>query len=61
LESLKTSAITAKLKTDYQGKIELEISGQVTKITEIESVITRNQAALIEFKSKISGLDERRK
>jgi hypothetical protein len=38
---MKTSAITAKLKTENKSKMEVEISAQVTKITEIESKITR--------------------
>jgi beta-phosphoglucomutase-like phosphatase (HAD superfamily) len=57
---MKTSSIVAKMK-DNSGKIELEIGAQVTKITEIESTITRNQASLIEFKMKITTLNERRK
>jgi hypothetical protein len=58
---MKTSAVTARLKETNQQKIELEINGQVTKITDVEASITKNQAALIEFKNKITILAERRK
>jgi len=58
---MKTSSITAKLKDPKQSKIEIEISGQVSKITEIESKITRQEATLIEWKGKITTMTERRK
>jgi uncharacterized coiled-coil protein SlyX len=59
---MKTSAISNKLgKGANQQKLEVEISGQVTKVTELESQITRQEATLIEWKGKIAALTERRK
>jgi len=62
LESLKTSAITAKIGGSVtKNKVELDISAQVTKITEIEARITKYNATLIEWRTKITTLVERRK
>jgi hypothetical protein len=61
LESLKVAAVTAKLKEGNQSKAEIEISSQVTKITEIEATITRFKAAIIDLKGKITNLTEERK
>jgi len=61
LESMKTSSITAKLKDVNKSKMEIEISGQVTKITDIEAKITQMEATNIEWKAKVVNLTERRK
>ena len=37
LESLKTSAVTSKLKGEDKTKSEVEITAQVTKITDLEA------------------------
>jgi hypothetical protein len=61
LESLKTSAVTAKLKGEDKTKSEVEITGQVTKITDLEAQVTRAEATLIDWKNKVNELFERRK
>merc|ERR1719453_463129 len=61
LESMKTSAITAKLKDTNKAKLEVEISAQVTKITDLETKITKMSATIIQWKTKITTLIERRK
>jgi len=61
LESLKTSAVTAKLKGEDKTKSEVEITGQVTKITDLEAQVTRAEATLIDWKQKVEELVERRK
>lgn len=40
LESLKTSSVTAKLKGEDKTKTEVEITAQVTKITDLEAKVT---------------------
>jgi hypothetical protein len=37
LETLKTNAVTAKMKGEDRAKAEVEITGQVTKITDLET------------------------
>jgi chromosome segregation ATPase len=61
LESLKTSAVTAKLKGEDKTKSEVEITGQVTKITDLEAQVTRAEATLIDWKNKVKDLVEKRK
>jgi ABC-type nitrate/sulfonate/bicarbonate transport system ATPase subunit len=61
LESLKTSAVTAKLKGEDKTKSEVEITGQVTKITDLEAQVTRQEATLIDWKNKVKDLVEKRK
>jgi chromosome segregation ATPase len=61
LETLKTNAVTAKLKGEDRTKAEVEVTGQVTKITDLEAKITREEAALIEWQAKVTDLKERRK
>lgn len=61
LESMKTSAVTAKLKGDDKVKTEVEIAGQVTKITDLEAAVSKADAQLIEMKEKVADLIERRK
>ena len=61
LESLKTSAVTAKLKGEDKTKSEVEITGQVTKITDLEAQVTRAEATLIDWKNKVKELVEKRK
>jgi len=58
---MKTSAVTAKLKGEDRAKQEVEITGQVTKITDLEGKITRSEAALIEWGAKVTDLKEQRK
>ena len=61
LESLKTSAVTAKLKGEDKTKSEVEITSQVTKITDLEAQVTRAEATLIDWKNKVKELVEKRK
>lgn len=61
LESMKTSSITANLKGQDKTKSEVEITGQVTKITDLEAQVTRGEAVLIDFNSKVKDLVEKRK
>jgi hypothetical protein len=61
LEALKTSAVTAKLKGEDKTKSEVEITGQVTKITDLEAKVTRAEATLIDWKQKVKDLVEKRK
>jgi len=61
LESMKTSAVTAKLKGEDKAKQEIEITGQVTKITDLEARVTRAEATLIEWEEKVKELVEKRK
>jgi len=61
LESIKTSMITAKLKGEDKTKSELEITSQVTKITDLEAQVTRGEATIIEWKQKVKDLVEKRK
>jgi len=61
LESMKATSVTAKLQDVNKGKIDVEISAQVGKITEIEARITKNEATEIEYKGKVAQLTERRK
>jgi chromosome segregation ATPase len=58
---MKTNAVTAKMKGEDRTKAEVEIAGQVTKITDLESKITRHDASLIEWKAKVAELKEERK
>jgi len=53
--------ITAKLKGDDKTKSELEITSQVTKITDLEAQVTRGEATIIEWKQKVKDLVEKRK
>lgn len=41
---MKTSAVTAKLKGEDKAKTEVEITAQVTKITELEGKVTTAEA-----------------
>jgi hypothetical protein len=61
LESLKTSAVTAKLKGEDKVKTEVEINGQVSKITDLEAAVARQEATLIDWKEKVKDLVEQRK
>jgi hypothetical protein len=61
LESLKTSAVTAKLKGEDKNKTEVEITSQVTKITDLESKVTQAEATLIDFNNKKKELVQKRK
>jgi vacuolar-type H+-ATPase subunit I/STV1 len=58
---LKTSAVTAKLKGEDKAKTEVEITAQVTKITELEGKVTQAEAQLIEFENKKKDLVQQRK
>jgi predicted RNase H-like nuclease (RuvC/YqgF family) len=49
------------MKGEDRTKAEVEIAGQVTKITDLESKITRIDANLIEWKAKVAELKEERK
>jgi len=61
LESMKTSAVTARLKGDDLKKLEIETVAQTTKITELEQQQTRDEAAVIEYKDKVTQLKNKRK
>ena len=54
LESMKATSVTAKLQDVNKGKVDVEISAQVGKITEIEARITKNEATKIEYKGKVA-------
>jgi len=56
LESMKTSAVTAKLKGEDKIKTEAEIQATVTKITDLEAKVTQADAALIDQKQKIKDM-----
>jgi chromosome segregation ATPase len=64
LEALKTTAVTMKMKQQTEQeekKMELEITGQVSMITELEGKITRQETNIVEWKAKIASLREKRK
>lgn len=58
---MKTTAVTSKLKGEDKSKSEIEITGQVTKITDLEAKVTRAEATLIEWNNKVKDLVEKRK
>jgi hypothetical protein len=58
---MKTTAVTAKLKGVDKGKQEVEITSQVTKITDLEAQVTRAEATLIDWRNKVKELIEQRK
>jgi chromosome segregation ATPase len=61
LETMKTTSITAKLKGEDKAKSEIEITSQVTKITDLEGQVTKAEATLIDWKNKVKELVDKRK
>lgn len=49
------------MKGEDKTKTEVEINGQVTKITDLEAAVARQEATLIDWKEKVKDLVEQRK